>query len=79
MALGPIGLDLDRLLGIFEGFLIFVLGGVDSGTVGVEDVVFGFNGKGLGEFLTAVFISFCFDGITMLKGGVARTQQWNSP
>lgn len=56
MALGPIGLDLDRLLGIFEGFLIFVLGGVDSGAVGVEDVVFGFDGKGLGEFL-AGFLS----------------------
>lgn len=52
MALRPIGLDHDRLLGIFEGFLIFVLGGVDSGAVGVEDVVFGLDGNGLREFLT---------------------------
>ena len=50
MALGPIGLDLDRLLGIFESFLVFVLGGVDGGAVGVENVVFRFDGKGLGEF-----------------------------
>lgn len=68
MALGPIGLDLDRLLGIFEGFLIFVLGGVDGRAVGVEDVVFGFDSKGLREFLTG-FISFCFDEVTVLKVG----------
>lgn len=54
MALGPIGLDLDRLLGIFESFLVFVLGGVDGGAVGVENVVFRFDGKGLGEFLAGV-------------------------
>lgn len=74
MALGPIGLDLDRLLGVFEGFLIFVLGGVDSGAVGVEDVVFGFNGKGLREFLTGVYQSL-LSRSHIIKGGVARTQQ----
>lgn len=30
----------------------FVLGIVDGGTVGVEDVVFGLDLEGLGEFLT---------------------------
>jgi hypothetical protein len=35
--------------------LVFVLGGVNSGTVGEEDVVFGFDGKSLGEFLTGLY------------------------
>jgi hypothetical protein len=54
MALGPVGLDLDGLLGIFESFLVFLLGGVDSGAVGEENVVLGLDGKGLGEFLAGL-------------------------
>lgn len=54
MTLGPVGLDLDGLFGIFKGLLVFVLGGVDSGAVGEEDVILGLNGKGLGEFLTGL-------------------------
>lgn len=70
MALGPVGLDLDGLLGILKGFLVFVLRGVDSGAVGEKNVVLGLDGKSLGEFL-AGFYQFC-SGVNV-KGGVART------
>lgn len=70
MALGPVGLNLDGLLGILKSFLVFVLGRVDGGAVGEEDVVFGFDGKSLGEFLTGLY-QFC-SGVNV-KGGVART------
>lgn len=50
MTLRPVGLDLNSLLGILEGFLVFMLGGVDGGTVGEKDVVLGLDGQSLGEF-----------------------------
>lgn len=70
MTLRPVGLNLDSLLGIVESFLVFILGGVNSGTVGEEDVVFGFDSKSLGEFL-ASFNQF-WSGVNV-KGGVWRT------
>ncbi len=54
LALRPVRLDGDGLLGILEGLLVLGLGAVDGGTVGVEDVVLGFDSDGLGEFLTGV-------------------------
>ena len=52
MALRPIRLDVDSLVGILEGLLVFGLGGIDRGTVRIEDVVFGLETNGLGKFLT---------------------------
>lgn len=52
MALGPIRLDVDGLVGILEGLLVITLGTVDSRSVGVEDVVFGLDRDGLGELVT---------------------------
>jgi len=52
-ALGPVGLDLGRLLGILQGVVPLLLGGVRSGPVAVEDVVFGLEGNGLGELVAA--------------------------
>jgi hypothetical protein len=70
MALGPVGLNLNGLLGIFKSFLVFVLGGVNGGAVGEEDMIFGFDGKSLGEFLTGLY-QFC-SGVNVI-GGVPRT------
>lgn len=39
VALGPVGFELDGLLGVGESFLVAVEGGVGGGAVGVEDVV----------------------------------------
>lgn len=55
LALGPIGLDADRLLSILQSFLILSLRGVNGGAVGVEDVVLGFNVDSLSEFLTGLW------------------------
>lgn len=55
IALGPVGLDADSLVGILQSFFVLGLSGVDSGTVGVEDVVFRFDRDSLSEFLTVVY------------------------
>ena len=51
-ALDPVGLDLRRLLGIIQGIVPVLLGGVGGGAIAVEDVVLGLNGDGLGELVT---------------------------
>lgn len=56
VALGPVGLDTDGLLGIIESFLVFGLSSVDSRSVGEEDVVFGFDFNSLRELLTVFFM-----------------------
>lgn len=50
-ALGPVWLDLGRLLGIFQGAVPLLLGGVGGRTVAVEDVVGGVDGNGLSELV----------------------------
>lgn len=55
-ALRPIGLELGGLVGVVESLLVFGLGSIDGGSVGVKDVVAGFKFDGLGEFVT-VWIS----------------------
>lgn len=54
--LDPVGLDLRRLLGVVQGIVPVLLGGVGGGAVAVEDVVLGLDGDGLGE-LVAVEVS----------------------
>lgn len=49
VALGPVGLELDGLLGVGEGVGVVVEGGVGGGSVGVEDVVGRGEGDGVGE------------------------------
>ena len=50
--LGPVGLELCRLLGILQGVCVIPLGGVGSGSVAVKNVVFGLDGDSLGELFT---------------------------
>lgn len=50
-ALDPVGLDLRRLVGVGQGAVPVLLGGVGSGPVAVEDVVLGLDGDGLGELV----------------------------
>ena len=50
-ALGPVGLQLCRLLGILEGVVPVLLGRVGGGPVAVEDVIGGVDGDGLGELV----------------------------
>jgi hypothetical protein len=72
VALGPIRLDADRLLGILEGFLVLVLRGVDGGAVGVEDLVLGINSNSLCELLT-IEISLLMTALQpTFKSGVAN-------
>ena len=72
MALGPVRLDADRLLGILEGLLVLVLGGVDGGTVGVEDLVLGINSNSLCELLTSEIRLLMAVLQPTFKGGVAN-------
>lgn len=69
MAFRPVGLDFDSLLGIVESFLVFLLSRVNSGAVGEEDVVRGFDGQGLGEFLTGLY-QLC-SGVNVKRWGIA--------
>ena len=72
VALGPVGLDADRLLGILEGFLVLVLGGIDGGTVGVEDLVLGIKSNSLCELLTSEIRLLMIVLQPTTKGGVAN-------
>lgn len=59
-ALAPVWLELGGLLGVLEGVVPVLLGGVGGGSVGVEDVVVGLQGDGLGEFVASSRMSaFC--------------------
>lgn len=51
-AFRPIWLDFRGLVGIFKSFLVFGLSRVYCRTVGVKDVVLGFDRDSLGEFVT---------------------------
>lgn len=51
-SLGPVRLDLGSLLGIVQGVLPVLLGGVGCGAVTVKDVVVGLDLNGLGELGT---------------------------
>jgi len=52
-ALGPVRLELGGLLGILEGVIPVLLGGMGSGPVAVKDVVLGVEGNGFGELFAA--------------------------
>lgn len=68
MALGPVRLDVNGLVGIVKGLLVFGLGSVDGGPVGVKDVVLGLDLEGLGEFLT--IFSLASQTSKTVEGGV---------
>jgi len=55
--LRPVRLDLCNFLGIFKGLLVVLFRGIGGGTVGVEDVVGGLDGDGLGELVAGVYVS----------------------
>lgn len=59
-ALGPVGLDFGRLVGIIQCIVPVLFGSISGRSVGVEDVVFGLKSDGLSELVTARCQSFCF-------------------
>jgi hypothetical protein len=76
VALGPVWLDLDSLFGVGERLFVFLLGGVDGGAVGVEDVVVGVELDCLSELLTALIS--CLSKLASPKRG-KPTWQSGSP
>lgn len=59
-ALGPVGLNLCRLLSILKSICPVLLGGVGCRSVAEEDVVLGLQGDGLGELVAMQLLAFSF-------------------